>query len=1132
MATDRTLDEIMAGFSVSSGQLGLPAPPAFMNMPTPMASQYIPPLQIPPPPPPTPIVQPPVMNWAAAQSHQMPMHHAQMMGGMNYPSPQMMTPAQYGVFRSGVAGPSQQSFNIPMGGSTLALATVPPPMPPPVFSLMSDMRMRHEADFARRMNVMDYAAMQGMARTMVAGAGAWVGGGLGALAGAPFGAAAFGANVGSVMGTFAGSSDTINSSLAWLLEPSLRRSAHGMRLREASESFMTMGGGLDVTGRGMSPTAAARMTRGLHSLSNDRFNETDVVNLTQLASESGILSMAQSGTQVIDSMKNVLVAVGSIAKMTGDPDVKNALRTIADMRNFGLSTPETMMLMQNSRAWARMAGTSVNTLLSQGGGVGAAIAQGAGLTAGTGVGLGAGNMGLAQAMIGSGATSVQQLSLLGGASGLQQQLTEAGVAAMTGNFGRMLLGSVVERGANGQLRISNDRLNVLMSSPSLGLRDIARAAGANTTPDIAQMLEQQSPELLDSLTRRLGSTGIMSLLNTVSRSNQSQFGLANQAGGLQMLGINPTLAGAMSRAFNNPQFIQGQLQQQRILSRELVMEQEAQLANMSGPLGQFFSETFGGMFAGRDALAPDLDMSMAEQQEQARMRASGFSVTRTPGAVGGPLGRGMIRRGLQSGNVSMGRTGPITSLSSIAATAADVTGLSGRALAQRRLRGEYAFYAFSGSTLRNDMRSAQRFATALTGGLDATGESANALTKTLVASTSKNTAQKAIAAATAAVEDTANYSIKMDSVGAVEEIRKGILDRLTGAEKQLVMARMEEDPTFVDKLISAGANAASPRTKAKMRRGLGRTNAQLRALGIEVGDRDLDSVMADIDNSAAALGRSIMGDAGNLDVPVGGDGMGVPTTWGKAGREDMLNATLGMSRVASIFNKPEEFAAFVMQNSETGGGMASVFMSQQGKDFRSGITSAVGKHGGLLTQHGAVIDRMGKTVDEMIARGASSDEVRAELSRWFRTATGLQAGRRVGEIRRFVQDKLKRPVGGSQRDILSAIRNNSGVVGIAPLANAIEGISDEGLALSMVSNKIGMEGSTMSESDTEGFALDGKSTPQTKMLETMLQTASTDRTSALMQLKAAELNMKAFEDFRSIINSPNFQKYFSESQQR
>lgn len=1100
---DRSLDEIISGFQVNTGQLGLPQP-SFLSTPTPLVSQVVPPLMVPPPPM---AGAAGVFNMQAAQQHQMSLMQAQQqqaLGGhpqMGISQPQMMTQPQYGVFREGLQGPAPQQFNIPAGGSPIAIASVPPPMPTPVFSLVTDMRRRHDTDFARRMSMVDAASMQAAAKGLVAGAGAWVGAGVGAavggvVGGGPHGALA-GANWGSLAGSMAGFSDTVNSGVAWMLEPSLRRAAHGMRLRETSQSFIRGGSQLDVTGRGMDPTSAVNLTRQLGNMAGDQFNQTDMINMTQMAAESGILNMAQNNNQVIDTMKNVVVAIGAIAKMTGNPDVRQAMKNISDMRNFGLTMPETTGLFTNLRTWSRGAGTSIPNLLQQGGTYGASVFQGAGLTAGTGVMVGAASQGLAGAAIGAGAFTPQQLALYGGASGVGQSLTQASAAAMQGTVGQMLLRSVIQTGTGGQAQIDPTRLGGLLSKGSLDFQDLTRMAaknmGAGGMP-LMESLQMNQDELTDQLSRMLGPTGILAFAGNVSRGSAGTAGLKSQAAMLKQMGLPTQTANMLAKVFQSPGTMQNLLQQQKITQQELQVQRENALANLPGPWERAWDE-----FAGRDLdprkfIAEDLDLSVAGRQGDARAQAMGLQVQRDPYLFSGK--RRIYEAGTES-DVPFRERSVLGSLTNLVTSP-----FSERATAMRRMRGHFlpsipfenrggsqfispvnlvpGLSRFTRKQTDTAIKQGGAFAKILRKGLGANLTERVGMFSGLRAKTgSADDAKRMLTVASSVVTNALDFSdvtgvFKNDELRA--KINTDILGQLTPAQKEM----LESGRVNIEDLITAGiaSAAADPKKKKILLRGTGRLEGDLSALSGFSDIGDAEAAQEVLEKELETLGSFASG--------------------GQRGHTRGFNETderyraigAGMSKLSATFGDEDTFLAYVLGRGGPAG-EAEEFMNAQGPGFMREFQSKTRGARGTLGEYDDVLQTFHERMREV-----EPENLQQHIRDIYKSAGKGQRRRRTIAMQSQVQEILRSNgirenlIGGGEQTLLDVVQQHGDVSELDEARSAIEQKSGVE-ALQALSNVLPQGGTiTRRSPEREMKAKDVPGNLQTKLLQQMSIEAS------------------------------------------
>ena len=1127
MAGERTLDDVINGFQAVTNQFNLPNPRNLFANTTP----YIEPLRVP-----APMLQPPMataasvvpqIDLSSARQHQMGLMAAQQQqaisGGpmMNLPQAQMFTPSQFGVFRSGIFGPSQYPNQPGLFGSPLATLAIPPPMPTPTFSMASDVSMRYATDFSRRMQAADMSLMQGFAKTMVAGAGGWVGSGVGALLGSPFGMAGAGSAVGGIAGSMAGFSDTVNSGVSWMFEPSLRRASQAMRLREASESSVIGGPGLDISGRGMSPTSATQLTRRLGNLSDSQFNQTDIINMTQLSSEAGILGMAQNNDQIFNTMKGVIKTVGIIAKMTGDPDVISAIKNIAQMRNFGMTLPETAQMFSQLRQDSRMSGMSINNLLSQAGQMGGMVYQNVGMTAGTGVGIGAFNQALAQASVAGGTFSPQQLSLMGGVSGLQQQMTEVMAGTMKGNIGQTLLGAVLQSGKGGQLGIDKGALNQILQGGGIDFGELVRKAGTNLSdPKTLEQFHFQKRELLDTLQRQLGGVGTMQFLGNVGQGTQKTLNLSSMEGAFGGMGMDPQLARSVSGMLQNPMMYQIQQQHRQISLRENQLQEEAELSGISTPMGMAWNRIKG--MSLRDQLAPNLDMTFARQAEQERAEAMGIRSRQDPGMLPGQSGIGALRGALKRNRRSVGGFGQMRSASTL------MEGLdfafdefSAESREMREAQGDLfpwmpnvrsTWGQSTGDVLRarSDRRVAfqeniQSAISALSSGMEETNtqtilDTRRKIEQGLSTATmgtgeamTPDRLRRIIDSASRAAVSNSKGNLGLNMQGFIQSVFDDTLKMLSAKDADALRKLYAADRKSMEHIISVGVHFTSGEDRQHLRRALGNARARQSNFNANIDFSNAKKIESSLKKYSASLANDLVFSSSESNF-----------THNVFDEDAGAGIMQALGKVSSAFGGDEQmFSAYLM--SLGGGGTAAQAQSELGGKLKT-FQELRFKNADLLNEESVRLKSLMEMMTGEDSEGnlPSYSTIQSRVKNALGATDADQMTHRLSTIQRQLNSRFRKigqSIGGigSADEVVSIIKNKGSEIGLGDLAGRVRGQSTDEAFSTIVSAL----GDTVEES-MPGKEFGGKTVtkdPQLEMFSSMqMQFGKFDQaTDALLQ---------------------------------
>jgi hypothetical protein len=472
-------------------------------------------------------------------------------GFQNLPSPTFMTPPSMGIFRP--AAPPPPPIQI---ARDRPFITTPftPRMPAPMFQTAQEMRHQQGVGYDEDM----WSGVMGAVPT----AGRLGMGALGMLGGASFGAgaaaAAFGpraAGLGRVGGMIGGAAlgfgalgGMAERGMEGLMQPIVQTRAFGRQLETLTQPNVVGGADVNsVTGRGLTARAGIGLANQMQGMvgrgETSGFNMRDLMKITGSAADTGMLDMAQSGEQIASTVRNIARGLSSFMRIAQEPDLRRAMQQMSSMRTMGLTIPETTVAMQNAQTYARMSGTSVEGIM-RAGMPGAMTFQQQGMTAGLGMQVGMGALGMARQAVAAGAYTPGQLAMAGGVSGIQQTLTEGSAAGLGVNFP---IAAMVMKNAQGKLAIDPSRVSQLMSgqlnmsqqaamaSENIGqLGDPAKGGGVH----VIQELSSRMNELRDEMGRALGPQG--SLLYTMQQAQNLRKEVPGLTFGsaLTMMGMN------------------------------------------------------------------------------------------------------------------------------------------------------------------------------------------------------------------------------------------------------------------------------------------------------------------------------------------------------------------------------------------------------------------------------------------------------------------------------------------------------------------------------------------------------------------------------------------------------------------
>lgn len=534
-----------------------------------------------------------------------------MQGFQGMPSPVFMTPPSMGVFRPGMMPPPPISM-----ARTPPLIQTPftPQLPAPMFQTPLQMQQAQQQMESNEMFAGAMAGIPTAARMAMGGGGV----ALGMRMGGRFGTAGriAGGIAGGLLG-FGPGGALAEQGAASALQPAIERRAFGLQMQNISRNFVVSGADLAEGGRGLTMQAGIQTTNAMRR-AVDRgetagFNMRDMMGITSMAGDMGMMDMAQNSEQIVSQAKNVARGLSAFMRLANEPDVRRAMQQMSQMRAMGLTVPETTAAMQNAQQFARMAGTTVASLGQSAGMPGAMTFQRLGMTAGLGMQVGMGAGAMARQAVAGGAFTPGQLAMAGGVSGVGQQLTEAAGAGLGVTFPMM---AALERNAQGKLTLNQERVQGLASGryslteqAGMAQQNIEQLGGARAITELSTRLN----ELRDQMGRMLGPQG--SLMYTLQQGLQMQKELGGPSvmgigGALRALGLDPQQARTMEVMAQSPQFwrnMHQQMQQQiddsrqeEATRRERMRETSTLTAQMQRglrPVGRFF-ERGGEMISG------------------------------------------------------------------------------------------------------------------------------------------------------------------------------------------------------------------------------------------------------------------------------------------------------------------------------------------------------------------------------------------------------------------------------------------------------------------------------------------------------------------------------------------------------
>lgn len=532
------------------------------------------------PPPSTPIFNPmsgggmlsPTLG--AISGSQLNPYMANAMGGgtMSMPSPIYNTASQYGIYRP----PAPSMMPMATGFATPNMFNpFSPGIPGPQF--MPPSMHAHAL----------HQSLSSQAASMAVGGAA----GLASMGGSMLGAAAFGGKglLGMLGGGVAGGLVGMGaSSLVNLMaRPYLREVGMGNMIADQSRSFMVGGGFMGPGGAGFDMGSSRQIARGLMGFGRDfgmqrelGFNTSDYTKIFSLAGQHGMMDMAQSPDQVLSQVKNVAKSVKAFMQIAQEPDVREAMKMMGQLRTMGLNLQETNAAAFNARQFARMAGVSMQAGMNMYGNPGAAMAQGIGLSGGLGFNVGMASGGMARLAVAGGAFNEQQLAMAGGVQGLAQINTTSGLSAV--NLNAVLPGLMRNQG--GKLSLDQDLVRKYQSG-ALSIRDLTQM-GAQNMRDWGQSgienITVQMQEQKDSLGRMLGPQGAQMLALRQALDIRKETG-GTLGGAFMKLGYGAEQARALELQYSSKGFWDNQSRQMQSEASDMYDRERSRRARYRPP---------------------------------------------------------------------------------------------------------------------------------------------------------------------------------------------------------------------------------------------------------------------------------------------------------------------------------------------------------------------------------------------------------------------------------------------------------------------------------------------------------------------------------------------------------------------
>ena len=265
----------------------------------------------------------------------------------------------------------------------------------------------------------------------------------------------------------------------------------------------------------------------------------DLVQMTEMAGNYGLLDAASNIDQITDTVQKLMKVMGRMAKVTGDPDFRNNLREIANLRAMGLTIEQAVDTTRGLAFYSRAAGVSRTQLMEQGGQMGMTAFGQAGLAAGPGMLYGASAQARARQL--TGAFSPLEEQLMGGREGIAQKLV-VGQAQFAGPAMTAMMSNALTLGPGGQLSMDPGRMagglqqgqtfSGMAGQSQQRLMQIARQMAQQTGRSVQDVMAEvinRLPMLQSEMAQRLGPEGMLNLQLGTMASLGKTMGLQSAA---------------------------------------------------------------------------------------------------------------------------------------------------------------------------------------------------------------------------------------------------------------------------------------------------------------------------------------------------------------------------------------------------------------------------------------------------------------------------------------------------------------------------------------------------------------------------------------------------------------------------
>lgn len=361
---------------------------------------------------------------------------------------------------------------------------------------------------------------------------------------------------GGMLGDWVGGA-LMNNSLTrgiykWWNQDMIQQVSRGAQLQQGlAGNLQIFGPGAAFGGTGLSMTGGLELGQRFQAMGRewaqrermagrsveDQDTRRYVRDLQRIATEGGAMGLLDAATnidQIAETTSKLMKVLGRMAKITGDPDFRNNMREIVNLRQMGFSIDQAVGATQGMAMYARGAGVTRADLMAQGGALGVGAFQQAGLAGGVGLLYGGAAQATARSMVGT-MTPIQEM-LAGGQQGIQASLVQRQAAFASGPAMNAMLGAAMSVGPSGQLTLDPGRLSQMLR----GGMDFSRLAGASQT---------NLNQIAATLARQQGRSQQDVMLELIRRLPEMQSEMAQALGPEGMDTLRIATAGALSKRF-------------------------------------------------------------------------------------------------------------------------------------------------------------------------------------------------------------------------------------------------------------------------------------------------------------------------------------------------------------------------------------------------------------------------------------------------------------------------------------------------------------------------------------------------------------------------------------------------------